>query len=666
MMSFKLIYKNVRRSIKDYAIYFLTLALGVSLFYAFNSISSQPSLHDLSYSMEIFGDALVTYISLLTKFIAVIFAFLIIYANQFIMKRRKKEMGIYMTLGMSKWQISFILLGETFLVGVFALIIGLILGFLLSQVISILALKMFVGSTLGYQLLLSVEAIKETVLSFSIIFAIVALFNTRNIIRIKLIDLLMANRKNQELKAHNKWATILLFLLAINSLVLGVILLLKYGLDKEYLTWIMVLLGTGIILFNYTSASIMVSFIKKNKKMYFNGLNTFLFRQLGSKMQINFLVISVSCALLLASLVVLGTGFSVTGSMNKKVTSATPFDLTIIQPFDGDTNLLERAKHDGILLKENLEDYAEVSLYDTDLTYNILFNGQQVELSKLEQETLMSKVTFITESDYNKLMKLSGQKQVQLSENKYIINATYERFIEYIQHFLETGGELTIGNKKLIPEHKIVFENILYLTNSTVTNDIGTIVVPDEMSYLLNPNSQLLNGKFESQEIEGILYKEINNKWIEKSLEGEIFYVTKGVVHDTYFGIFGVIAFLCSYMGIVLMIITLAVLALQQLTETQDNKERYMILSKIGADKNMINKLLFKQIGFYFITPLILATLLSIFVTKVTLDKLEPFFGIAIKQNMLLSFGIIFVLYAFYFIATYQSAKQIIVDDRLK
>ncbi|MGE7674920.1 FtsX-like permease family protein [Lysinibacillus sp. NPDC094403] len=666
MMNFKLIYKNVRRSIKDYAIYFLTLALGVSLFYAFNSVSSQPALNNLNYSMEVFGDALVLYIGLLTKFIAIVFAFLIIYANQFIMKRRKKEMGIYMTLGMSKWRISSIFVGETFLVGLFALIIGLGLGFLMSQVISILALKMFVGNAVGYKLLLSIEAIKETITSFSIIFIVVALFNTRNIMNIKLIDLLIANRKNQELKVHNKWVTSILFLLSIISIIFGTLLLMKYGLDKKYLTGIVSLLGVGIVLFYYTISGVMIFLAKRNKKMYFKELNSFLFRQFGSKMQINFLVISILCALLMASLVVLGTGFSVTSSMNKQVTSATPFDLTIAQPYEDNIGLLERAEQDDIPLKENLKDYVEIKLYNTGLTYGDLFKGQQVELSDLEQEILMSQVTFITETDYNQLLELLGEKQIKLEENNYIINASYERFIKYIQYFLNNEGKVSIGDNELIPADKNVFDNIIYLTNSTTANDVGTIVVPDEMSSLMNPDSFLLNGIFPSQEIEGKVYKVMNNKWIEKSLDGSIYYVTKGVIQDTYFGVFGVIAFICSYLGIVLMIVTLSILALQQLTETQDNKERYMTLSKIGADKKMINRLLFRQIGFYFISPLILASILSIFTTKVVLEKLEPFFEISIKQNMFVSFGIILLLYAIYFIATYQSAKQVVVDGRLK
>lgn len=666
MMSFKLIYKNVGRSIKDYAIYFLTLVLGVSLFYAFNSVSSQPALNDLNYSMEIFGDALVTYIGLLTRFIAIVFAFLIIYANQFIMKRRKKEMGIYMTLGMSKWRISFIFVGETFLVGLFALIIGLGLGFLMSQVISILALKMFVGDAVGYKLLLSKEAIKETIISFSIIYIIVALFNTRNIMNIKLIDLLTANRKNQELKVYNKWATSSLFLLAITLITTGILLLMKFGLDKNYLTVIVSLLGVGIILFYYTISSVMVFLAKRNKKLYFKELNSFLFRQFGSKMQINFLVISILSALLIASLVVLGTGFSVTSSMNKQVTTATPFDLTIVKPYEDNKNLLETAKQDGIPLKENLKSYVEIMLFNADLTYGELFKEQQVKLSDLEQEILMSQVTLITETDYNKILELSGEEGIQLGENKFIINANYEPFNKHIQYFLNKEGKIRIGDKELTPANKKIFGNITYLTNSTRANDVGTVVVPDNMKNYMNPDSFLLNGVFPSQEIEGTVYKIMNNKWVEKSLDGKIYYVTKSVIQDTYFGVFGVIAFISSYLGIILMIVTLSILALQQLTETQDNKERYLTLSKIGADKKMINRLLFRQIGFYFISPLILASFISIFTTKVVLEKLEPFFEVSIKQNMFLSFGIILLLYVIYFIATYQSAKQVILDNRLK
>lgn len=665
-MTFNLIFKNVRRSMKDYAIYFLTLALGVSLFYAFNSISSQPDLNKLNYAMELFGDALVTYIGLLSKFIAVILAFLIIYANQFIMKRRKKEMGIYMSLGMNKWKISSLFVGETFLVGIVALMVGLGIGFLLSQGISIVALKLFVGNAAGFQLMFSAAAMKQTILSFALIFIIVMLFNTRTIMNIKLVDLLTANKKNQELKVPNKLITLLLFLLSLVSIVAGITSLLFYGLDKDKLTWIMGLLVVGVILFYYTVSSVIIMLVKRNKKTYFTGLNAFSFRQLGSKMQTNFLVMIVLCGLLFTSLVVLGTGFSTTSSMNKQAKASTPFDLTIMYPYLKNIAPLNRADRDGIKLRESLKSYAQTTLYKTTMTYEDLFKGQKLNLAETEQKMLKSHINFVSQTDFNKQMRLSGQKQIQLKPGQYIINANHEGTEKNVKYFLQHNGTLTVGHKTLTPISDKPFKNIISLSNSTITNDMGTVIIPDQVARILKPDSYLLNGKFPSIKAEGQMYEAMNNKWIEHSLNGSMFYVTNNVIKDTYFGTFGVIAFICSYLGIVLLIATLSVLSLQQLTEIQDNKERYRTLAKIGADKGMISKSIFKQVAFYFVMPLIMAAILSSFTTRVVLDKLEPFFEISIAQNMIVSYGIILALYAVYFVATYQSAKQIIVENNIK
>jgi len=651
---------------KDYAIYFLTLALGVSLFYAFNSISSQPDLNNLNYAMELFGDALVTYIGLLSKFIAVILAFLIIYANQFIMKRRKKEMGIYMSLGMNKWKISSLFVGETFLVGILALMVGLGIGFLLSQGISIVALKLFVGNAAGFQLMFSAAAMKQTIISFALIFIIVMLFNTRTIMNIKLVDLLTANRKNQELKVPNKLITLLLFLLSLVSLVTGITLLLFYGLNKDKMTWIMGLLVVGVILFYYTVSGVIIMLMKRNKKTYFTGLNAFSFRQLGSKMQTNFLVMIVLCGLLFTSLVVLGTGFSTTSSMNKQAKASTPFDLTIMYPYQKNIAPLNRADRDGIKLRKSLKSYAQTTLYKTTMTYEDLFEGQKLNLAKAEQKMLQSHINFISQTDFNKQMRLSGQKQIQLNPDQYIINANHEGTEKNVKYFLQHNGTLIVGHKTLTPVSDKQFKNIISLSNSTITNDMGTVIIPDQVARTLKPDSYLLNGKFPSIKVEGQVYEAMNNKWIEHSLNGSMFYVTNSVIKDTYFGTFGVIAFICSYLGIVLLIVTLSVLSLQQLTEIQDNKERYRTLAKLGADKGMINKSIFKQVAFYFVAPLIMAVILSSFTTRVVLDKLEPFFEISIAQNMIVSYGIILALYAVYFVATYQSAKQIIVENNIK
>lgn len=215
MTSCKLIFKNVHKNLRDYLIYFLTLMISVSLFYAFNSISDQPAFSEMGMTRTLLYDQLGILLSALSVLIAIVLAFLIIYANQFLLKRRKKELGIYMMLGMKKGRISRIFAGETFCVGVIALAVGLILGFILSQGVSLIALKLFAIELDKYQLAFSMGAFRQTIICFALIFFLVMLFNVWSVSSVQLIDLLTASRKNERLKSENRVLPVLMFLLSI-------------------------------------------------------------------------------------------------------------------------------------------------------------------------------------------------------------------------------------------------------------------------------------------------------------------------------------------------------------------------------------------------------------------------------------------------------------------
>lgn len=667
MMFFKLVFKNVRRSIKDYVVYFLTLALAVSLFYAFNSISSQPGLSKLSSTMKMMTDTMNQYIGFLSKFIAVILAFVVVYANQFIMKRRKKEMGVYMTLGMDKWRISSIFVGEIVLVGIFSLIVGLGIGLLLSQGLSLIALNLFATDVSSFQLVLSVNAVKETIINFAIIFGVVMIFNTRSIFKLKLIDLLTADRKNQELRVHNKWISFLLFATSALCMILGIYILFISGLSKTTLPKVMVLMGVSILLFYYTASSVMILFVQKNKRMYFHGLNTFLFRQIGSKLQTNYLVITVISGLLLCSLVVLSSGFSISGQINTLMKKSIPYDISIILPMNkSKVTPLEKSKKDGVAMQDNLKDYSESILYASGYTYGDMFMGQVVKLATIDKDLLKSKVSFMSETEFNKQMVLQKEKPISLSKNQYLINANYKNTLPYVEHFLKNNGKITVSGQALTPQRVEPINKTIVAFAPIGANDKGTIIVPDEIATKLIPDAYLLNGLYKANTNKDLLYGQMNKAWIEESIHGDIAYLTKDAQQDFYFGTFGVVAFICSYFGLVLIIICLAVLALQQLTETQDNKERYHTLANMGADGKMIRRTLFLQIGFYFILPLIMSMVLSMFITRSVLDEVESFFQMSIGLNMGVSFAIIIALYIAYFIATYESAKQIIVEHKIK
>lgn len=125
-MLFKLSLKNMTKSIKDYAIYFLTLVLGVAIFYMFNSLDSQQAMLEVSSSQREIIKLMITMLGYVSVFVAIVLALLIVYANNFLINRRKKEFGIYMILGMGKRKISKIILMETIFVGIISLIVGLV------------------------------------------------------------------------------------------------------------------------------------------------------------------------------------------------------------------------------------------------------------------------------------------------------------------------------------------------------------------------------------------------------------------------------------------------------------------------------------------------------------------------------------------------------------
>ena len=142
-MLFKLSFKNMKKSFKDYAIYFITLVLGVAIFYMFNSLDSQQAMLQVSQSQRDIITMMIRMLEFVSVFVAVILGLLIVYANNFLINRRKKEFGIYMTLGMGKRQISKIILFETILVGILSLIAGLVIGIFASQFMSVLVANLF-------------------------------------------------------------------------------------------------------------------------------------------------------------------------------------------------------------------------------------------------------------------------------------------------------------------------------------------------------------------------------------------------------------------------------------------------------------------------------------------------------------------------------------------
>ena len=201
-MLFKLSFSNIRKSLRDYAIYFFTLIIGVSVFYVFNAIGGQAAMMKLSESQYEIIRLLESLLSGVSIFVACVLGLLIVYASRFLMKRRNKEFALYMTLGMSKGKISAILLTETILIGIGSLFVGLLIGIGLSQLMSALTASLFEVDMTAYQFTISSEAIVKTVVYFAVIYLVVMLFNSAVIARMNLIDLLQSGMRRMGLSAN--------------------------------------------------------------------------------------------------------------------------------------------------------------------------------------------------------------------------------------------------------------------------------------------------------------------------------------------------------------------------------------------------------------------------------------------------------------------------------
>ena len=204
-MLFKIALKNMGKSIRDYAVYFFTIVIGVAIFYIFNSLESQTVMMNVSKDTREIIKMMITIMSGLSVFVSFVLAFLIIYANRFLMKRRNREFGIYLTLGMGKRKVSAILVLETLVVGIGSLAAGLAIGVFASQFMSAFVANMFDADMSKYRFIFSLSACRKTILCFVIIYAVVIIFNTVNVSRLKLIDLIYAGRKSEKLRMKNPW-----------------------------------------------------------------------------------------------------------------------------------------------------------------------------------------------------------------------------------------------------------------------------------------------------------------------------------------------------------------------------------------------------------------------------------------------------------------------------
>ncbi|MCR5213537.1 MAG: ABC transporter permease [Eubacterium sp.] len=674
MKSFSIALKNIKKSKDDYSVYFFTLIIGVSIFYMFNAIGTQGVMEDVSKSTNSSVGLLVNIIKIVSVLVAFVLGLLIIYANNFLIKRRKKEFGIYMLLGMSKKKVSKIIVNETGLVGILSLGVGLVIGIFGSQFLSIIVTKMFEVDVTNYRFTVSIKAIIMTVVSYAVIYLVVFIFNTRTVSRNKLIDLINAEKKSEKQILKNKTMSIILFILAICGLAIALVRIGFYGGDvkrNEFITLFFVgIIGTFVLF--WSISGFLQEALSSSKTFYRKGLNSFVIRQFTGNINSSAFSMALITLMLFAALSLFSTGFSIRAYLNKRLGNATPVDVTIMTDKDPVEDVFEEK---GLSLNEIMDEYIELPIYESpEITLADTLGEFKQNASETFRAARWESPEYVMGlSDYNKIQNLYDREEIKLTDSQYAVISDFELLNTYNEMALKAGTEIEVGENTLSPAYDKPIEE--YMMMSGMTASMGVVVVPDyiiedeESQFTID--SYFLAGDYkvktreEKYAVDNRLEETFGNA-DEGAIDenGDIYYPimysTKNQVKDNSVGTSVIVVFIILYIGIVFVIACAAIIALKILSDSIDSTKKFDILKRIGAGSGMRRRAVFAQVLMNFLLPLIFASLYTVFGLRYIKQMLKAFGLVSMGSGIIVTFIIMLIIYGGYFLMTYENCRRIV------
>lgn len=691
MMLFKLSVRNIRKSMQNYLIYFATLILGVAIFYIFNALDSQTVMLQVSQDTREIIDYMMGAMSVVSVFVSVVLGFLVVYASSFLMKRRKKEFGIYLVLGMKKAQVAKILMLETILIGLCSLVVGLLLGIAVSQGMSVIVANMFEANVTQFQFTMSEQAIGKTILYFAVMYGIVMVLDVFVVGRAKLIHLLHAGQKKQKNHAKNPIFCTLVFIGA--SVMLGSAYYhVTAGINeiKEFAD-IGMQIGKGIFatfLIFWSVSGLLLTIAKRIKRFYYNGINSFSVKELANRINTTVFSGSIICLLLFFTICILSSAMAIKNAMNETLKNCAPVDIQFEKLYG--TEAAEDFSVSGETVRENLirigmdlsklTDESEMTVYQNHEICDADVLGNSIDTSGYDAWYIdylkQTELDTVHLSDYNRFVSSYGGTPVTLAENEYAIVCNYSQMEAVYNAGLRENAVLDIKGKNYYPKQKTCIQGIIHISNSESNG--GVLLVPDavdlsDSTFYIKIYSANYNANTEDEREACSAYytdeklKTLEQKFLEKTpqLRDSYYFVsmeTKAYLYETSIGMTVMIVFIGIYLGIVFLISGAAILALKELSEAADNKEKYRILRRIGVDEKQIHRSLLAQSGAFFGMPLVLAVIHSIFGMQTALYILTVFGRGGLLGSILLSAAIILIIYGIYFWITYACSKRIIAE----
>lgn len=670
---------NVRKSIKDYLIYFITIAICVSLFYAITSLSSSDYelITEESYNFR----ALKIILQYSTYLITAILILLIAYVNKYMIGRRKREFATYVLLGAEQISVSLMFFIETIVVGFLAIITGILVGTLFSQAITAIVL-ISAKQEVVFSIKLYADTVVITFIFFISMFCIIGLYNVIVLRKIKLIDMINAHKQVEfQFKRSNKVYIAIFVVSIIMYIISGSYTVKLINSEIDYSVKSLMYIGISLITFIigtyalfYSIAYIMIYIKNKCINFKYEGTNLFLIGAIVSKVKTApILMATISITFLGAMISFIMTLVMSQWSMGY-LDMRVPYYIEIRNNYS--TNFLAQSNIDDIKVIPKL-DYSEIVEWLNN-------NGKDIESYCQVEKYIISHYDNIKStlaiklSDFNKLRTMLGYDEIKLNDKEFTTQWHNAVSDEVINNYVGKNSKLNInGVTYNISQDSSYKESI---GEGFYFNSDNIIILPDEvcdnLDFIETNFVANIENKMKYEEAnefrQNYIYnwfRSNNSEFVTKySDENDITYRVidiriKSLEINNILTTTLAMRILGVYLGIVLLMISLTILSLSQLTDSIEHKDRFNVLRKLGVEENQINRIILKQISIYFIAPIVIAMIGdAIFIYNYYLiynDIITVFVGnIEFILSIIFGVALMIVIYICYFIGTYYTFKR--------
>ncbi|RIZ57558.1 ABC transporter, partial [Paraclostridium bifermentans] len=410
--------------------------------------------------------------------------------------------------------------------------------------------------------------------------------------------------------------------------------------------------------------------IAKNKKIYFKGLNIFTIKQLNSKINTNFLSISIISLMIFLTIGILSTGISFKNVLEKSLRNSTPFDASVYKFIDKDekTKTVEDSLNALNFKFDDTEKYIYFTIYDSGIKLKNLIDKKYVKNKNTINENFnFAKLELMKISDYNNIRKLEGKKAIHINPNEVILTSNRSEYLNIFKDAFRKTKKINLYGKDYNIKNGEIYEETF--KSSEFLDNTSTLIVNDSLVESAKPVSSNLNVEFTGD------YNKSEKKFeslLDSFKEGKLSYDkvgflngnTKQAIYANQRNIITIIIFIGMYLGIIFLISSMAILAVQQLSEASDSIERYKSLMRLGVNEKMINKAIFIQTLIYFALPISLAFIHSIVGIKVVSDFISLLDKPNIKYSSISTAIILIIVYISYFYTTYIGYKNIVKNSK--